>query len=1738
MTKDNKKGTKPPKHWSQNVHEIVISPTEDGSPNFTVRGGAENGLFPFVADVRSDRILLRSGKLHTDDIVIEVNGHRLPGFTLWDIEALMAHVGRAPLHLKTVKQGQTLNKDLRRYLNMRFQKGSVDHDLQQTIRENLYVRTVPCTTRAPREGEVDGVDYKFLSVDEFMALEKSGHLLESGVFDGNHYGTPKPPAKPPPAQSPTSSSSPPPPAQQPQQNNSSSTNTSPKKSAAHHRPGAKPSAPGKRQRNKSTIEATTLNSDPLDEEEQRRREEIQRAEEELGELPVDWEIAFTDQGDMYFIYHVTETTQWLDPRLEHKPAKDLLDCEDDGEHIPHANSLSDNQELPHGWEKIDDPQFGTYFIDHINRKTQYANPVLHAKEEAQRNDANRPDGRYSTTLPRSARSSQSSLQAGPQPSRALSDPNIQENGHLAQPQLSTSPVKTTSDAEWRAMFTSEPDKLEGQLIRTVLTKSKRGFGFTIVGGDDSEEFLQIKSVVPTGPAASNGVLKTGDVLVFVKSDATPQPVKVLGYTHQQVVTLFQAIMPGEQVHLQVCRGYPLPFDPDDPNTHIVTSYAISPTSNQPGVKIPSTPSSSSAFRKHNSLPPDKIHNNIGPPSYKDVNMTHVFKHDSFDTPPPPPRISSGHHPNHHHHGNHRNGDSGSNLSRDTHVKSLPDLTAPKPREMEVTGSPRAKTPTLSLSLKPDSLTLPNDINSRGSMSSEHQSESPSSTQPEIHAIQFVKGNQGFGFTVADSPYGQKVKQILASQRCKTLKEGDILVEINEEYIRDLPHNQVVNKLKECPLGVETTIVVQRGGMLKPVRSLSKIKPVKTPKTPEPRDKEDLDHKVFRNSEDRDYRPHSNGPHKGDGYSSDEYDSQNEDRDMRRAKRGRERGNKSPRTVRREANREHEERHQGQERDRGEREPRHQPYRDHDRIPNENGPIRGPHADHRQHADHDSDRSWDRDVDRRHDDHSNRRGEPRRQNERADRRPGQNDRRSTDTERDRDRRQNREPGRYKDDDRPAVDYETRSLERRRRPRSPDHNRPGSRPERSRTPKYDFDSREHRPAPKSPGMERRGAPPIENGTRSLRRDYRGHPEDSRGQDGRRSRPGGESGTGPRSRTPKPLRSTSPVNKSDNVVEQRPPSRAKPTPLTLADNKGGNFIETTVFLKKHNDGFGFRIVGGLEEQSQVAIGNIVPNGAADLDGRLITGDELLYIDGQSVIRSSHQEVVNLMIKASQSGRVSLGIRRKVSSPTASVPVGKNTIERRPLSEPQAPRSPGSPTKPSAVTFPYDVAIHRRANEGFGLVILSSTLTSGSKIGRIIEGSPTDRCGKVKVGDRLIAVNRVDIMNMHHKDIVNMIKDAGLSVTLTIGPPEPVAGNSPKANESMTNALAMPAHIKSSDTSLLQRDSFREGPKSPATPTADPYSRQHEPQYPTAPRWRSPSEPVRGDHRDPASSSSRSTPQPSYESRSPTSYHNQQHNPPHNPQHNPQHNPRHNPQHNPQPYQQQQPSVPYSEPSREPYSRPGDYATEPAYHHRDRPSSQPYPQSVDSYHAPHHSHPQQPSYQQSYRRPQEPNAPPSHGMYDDQPEIEPGDYYAVELERGAMGFGFSIRGGREFQNTPLFVLRMAEEGPAAQGGLVRVGDQIIEINSHSTDGMLHSEAIEVIRRGGKRVRLLLRRSGPPPASDDGRGGMLKTVSNTSLQSADQAFHQHHYPNHHPHRPQGPGHRKEAFDTWSYRSLPRGMRY
>jgi guanylate kinase len=49
--------------------------------------------------------------------------------------------------------------------------------------------SVSCTTRAPRPGEVDGVDYSFVSRDRFQQLIDEDAFLEQATYNGNLYGT-------------------------------------------------------------------------------------------------------------------------------------------------------------------------------------------------------------------------------------------------------------------------------------------------------------------------------------------------------------------------------------------------------------------------------------------------------------------------------------------------------------------------------------------------------------------------------------------------------------------------------------------------------------------------------------------------------------------------------------------------------------------------------------------------------------------------------------------------------------------------------------------------------------------------------------------------------------------------------------------------------------------------------------------------------------------------------------------------------------------------------------------------------------------------------------------------------------------------------------------------------------------------------------------------------------------------------------------------------------------------------------------------------------------------------------------------------------------------------------------------------------------------------------------------------------------------------------------------------------
>lgn len=68
-------------------------------------------------------------------------------------------------------------------------KGTVMKELLRNY--DNYALSISATTRAPREGEVDGKEYFFKTVEEFEKMIAKDELIEYANYVGNYYGTPR-----------------------------------------------------------------------------------------------------------------------------------------------------------------------------------------------------------------------------------------------------------------------------------------------------------------------------------------------------------------------------------------------------------------------------------------------------------------------------------------------------------------------------------------------------------------------------------------------------------------------------------------------------------------------------------------------------------------------------------------------------------------------------------------------------------------------------------------------------------------------------------------------------------------------------------------------------------------------------------------------------------------------------------------------------------------------------------------------------------------------------------------------------------------------------------------------------------------------------------------------------------------------------------------------------------------------------------------------------------------------------------------------------------------------------------------------------------------------------------------------------------------------------------------------------------------------------------------------------------
>ncbi|XP_053704848.1 membrane-associated guanylate kinase, WW and PDZ domain-containing protein 1 isoform X3 [Synchiropus splendidus] len=295
-------------HWRSKVQESFV-PLGGGAGELglAVGGGADYGEFPFVT-------VAPGGGASVGDIILEIGGTPVLGMTLGDVRGVLNSCPH-PIRIKTVVPGSSLCKDLRLYLSKCFTPGSMDSQLQQLIRENLYLRAVPCTTRQPRDGEISGVDYNFVSIEEFFSLEESGALLESGKFKGNYYGTPRPVHIGPES----------PPITYQEHRNLLRNFRTRSKSLSNLEKAVEEGDASEEDSGLSGSAGVPPNKLPPLQSWKGTENGGGRGagQSSGGPLPENWEMAFSDSGEPYFINHVTKTTSWLDPRT---PIKETASC--------------------------------------------------------------------------------------------------------------------------------------------------------------------------------------------------------------------------------------------------------------------------------------------------------------------------------------------------------------------------------------------------------------------------------------------------------------------------------------------------------------------------------------------------------------------------------------------------------------------------------------------------------------------------------------------------------------------------------------------------------------------------------------------------------------------------------------------------------------------------------------------------------------------------------------------------------------------------------------------------------------------------------------------------------------------------------------------------------------------------------------------------------------------------------------------------------------------------------------------------------------------------------------------------------------------------------------------------------------------------------------------------------------------------------------------------------------------
>ncbi|KAA0712136.1 Multiple PDZ domain protein [Triplophysa tibetana] len=230
-----------------------------------------------------------------------------------------------------------------------------------------------------------------------------------------------------------------------------------------------------------------------------------------------------------------------------------------------------------------------------------------------------------------------------------------------------------------------------------------------------------------------------------------------------------------------------------------------------------------------------------------------------------------------------------------------------------------------------------------------------------------------------------------------------------------------------------------------------------------------------------------------------------------------------------------------------------------------------------------------------------------------------------------------------------------------------------------------------------------------------------------------------------------------------------------------------------KRTGRGLGLSIVGKRNGKG-VFISDVVKGGAADLDGRLMQGDQILSVDGEDMKQASQETVAAILkcargkvllelgrLKAASwisSRRTSQGSQMSHVSGNSSTPM-LSTVAPAPAVAPHPAVAPPPQTlnNSKAITEPNSestepglriVEISRGPTDALGISIAGG---KGSPLGdipifiaMIQANGVAARTHRLKVGDRIVSINSQSLDGLTHGDVVNMLKNAYGTIVLQV--------------------------------------------------------------------------------------------------------------------------------------------------------------------------------------------------------------------------------------------------------------------------------------------------------------------------------------------------------------------------------------